>query len=262
MHRIGLAAIAASVIVGGVVATPAQAAATCFGERATIVGNERDNEINGTPGRDVIVAGGGSDVVHGQGGNDLICGGTGEDGGLYGDAGNDRIHAGKSERTSILYGGRGNDPLYDEPGGGDGQKMFGGPGDDFLKAGDSNGTYNDELDGGPGNDVMEQGEGEGLLYEGPGDDVIWGGRGSSNDQLILTDAPVGIAVNMARGTLRGWGGGKVGEIEVVMGSRFDDTITGDGDSNFLIGAGGDDVISGGSARDCLMGGAIDFFHRC
>jgi hypothetical protein len=34
---------------------------TCFGAPATIVGTERDDQINGTPGNDVIVTLGGAD---------------------------------------------------------------------------------------------------------------------------------------------------------------------------------------------------------
>lgn len=56
-------------------ATPASAAPTCFGKRATIVGTPGDDRLVGTGGRDVIVGRGGDDVILGRGGRDRICGG-------------------------------------------------------------------------------------------------------------------------------------------------------------------------------------------
>ncbi|HEX2196083.1 MAG TPA: hypothetical protein VHJ76_04075 [Actinomycetota bacterium] len=263
MGRMKVAAVAAIALAAGMVATPAHAAWTCFGKVATIVGTDRDNTIKGTPRQDVIWAGLGDDTVYGRGGNDLICGGSGEDRGLYGNKGNDKIDAGTSTRATLVYGGKGDDLLYDAPNGGDAQEMFGGPGDDVLKAGDSNGTYLDVLDGGPGDDVMEQGETEGIFYAGPGNDVIWGGRGGGDrDELILTDAPRGIRLDMRDETMRGWGRDEVAEIEIVMGSRFDDTISGDEDRNVFVGAAGDDKLSGGASRDCILGGAVEFWNRC
>lgn len=55
------------------------AAARCFGEPATIVKGDGDNEITGTSGPDVIVSGGGEDFVLGGTGEDLVCGGKGDD---------------------------------------------------------------------------------------------------------------------------------------------------------------------------------------
>ena len=90
---------------------------TCAGLKATHVGTDGPDIINGTPGNDVIQALGGNDIVNGLGGNDVICGGVGDDvlnGGsgvdrLYGDQGND-ILIGESG-NDFLYGGDGNDVL-------------------------------------------------------------------------------------------------------------------------------------------------------
>ena len=98
---------------------------TCAGERATIVGTAGNNEIDGTPARDIVQARGGNDEVDGLGGNDLICGGPGSDD-LAGDAGRDTI-----------FGGRGNDALDGNLGN---DRLFGGPGFD-------------DIDGGPGDDT-------------------------------------------------------------------------------------------------------------
>jgi hypothetical protein len=106
--KVGLAiAIAGLLTVAYFVFAARSAAAaqpTCRGAAATIVGTSGPDKIEGTAGRDVIVARGGADDVEGRGGNDLICAGDGNDH-VEGDAGNDRI-----------LGGRGNDDLEGKSG--------------------------------------------------------------------------------------------------------------------------------------------------
>lgn len=88
----------------GVAPSQGAAAPTCAGRVATIVGNANANELEGTPGPDVIVGRGGNDDIEGRGGNDVICGNRGNDE-LEGDRGNDR-----------LIGGRGHDEAEGGPG--------------------------------------------------------------------------------------------------------------------------------------------------
>jgi Ca2+-binding RTX toxin-like protein len=96
----------------------------CRGKTATIVGTAGNNEIDGTPQRDIVQARGGNDEVDGHGGRDLICGGRGSDD-LSGDA-----------RDDAVFGQRGNDELDGNRGA---DRLVGGKGFD-------------EVDGGPEND--------------------------------------------------------------------------------------------------------------
>jgi Ca2+-binding RTX toxin-like protein len=137
----------------------APAGPTCFGVRATIVGSEGNDVLNGTPGDDVIVALGGADRINGGGGNDLICGGDGDDK-IDGGSGNDLIDAGSG--NDIVLGGAGDDTLK------------GGPGNDRLEGG----SGNDLVEGGDGNDVLEGGAGQDNLDGGAGNDVANGGAGA------------------------------------------------------------------------------------
>ncbi|MDQ4027623.1 MAG: hypothetical protein M3214_06165 [Actinomycetota bacterium] len=98
---------------------------SCGGEAATMVGDSNRDEIDGTPGRDVIHARGGNDEVDGHGGKDLICGGRGADD-LAGDG-----------RRDVVRGGRGNDALD------------GNAGNDRL----TGGRGFDDIDGGAGDDT-------------------------------------------------------------------------------------------------------------
>ena len=58
---------------------PADSAATCLGERATIVGTEGDDLIAGTSKRRRDRCARGNDVINAHGGDDLVCAGDGND---------------------------------------------------------------------------------------------------------------------------------------------------------------------------------------
>jgi len=79
---------------------------TCKGRPATIVGNNKANEIVGTPGNDVIHGRSGNDVIKGLGGNDVICGGPGNDT-LFGGIGKDNMDGGSG--SDLCDGGDGAD---------------------------------------------------------------------------------------------------------------------------------------------------------
>ncbi len=96
----------------------------CHGVAATVVGTQRADQLSGTVGHDVIVAGRGDDVVEGRGGNDVVCGGNGDDR-VNGGAGADRLSGGSGE-----------------------DRLSGADGDDALTGDDGD----DTLDGGPGTD--------------------------------------------------------------------------------------------------------------
>jgi VCBS repeat-containing protein len=82
-----------------------------------IVGNDRNNELNGQGGNDLVTAGSGNDelyggdghdVLQGQAGNDDLYGGSGNDA-LLGGSGNDEMESGLG--AGFMAGGTGNDKL-------------------------------------------------------------------------------------------------------------------------------------------------------
>jgi hypothetical protein len=79
---------------------------TCNGLPATRVGTDNGEFINGTSGRDVIVALGGADTINGNGGDDVICGGGGADT-IDGGDGDDWIDGGAD--LDSIRGGSGKD---------------------------------------------------------------------------------------------------------------------------------------------------------
>ena len=122
------------------------------------------------------------------------------------------------------------------------ENFIAGSGDDFIVG---NAVAND-LNGREGNDR--------LLGSG-GRDQLDGGAGSDVLSYELSDA--GVSVNLEDGVLTGGyaQGDVITGIEHVMGSDYQDMLTGAGGANELYGLGGDDELRGNGGDDVLEGGA-------
>ncbi|EJL04303.1 type I secretion target, putative [Pseudomonas fluorescens Q2-87] len=129
--------------------------------------------------------------------------------------------------------------------------LLAGNGDNVLNAGDGN----DILSAGSGNNTLHGGAGNDLLYSGTGNDLLDGGTGT--DTASYAHAGSAVTVNLgllaAQNTL-GAGTDTLSSIENLVGSNFNDTLTGDGASNRIDGGLGHDVLNGGGGDDLLIGG--------
>lgn len=179
-----------------------------------------------------------------------ITGSEGADNLELGDAGN-RILAGDGNDT--VEGNKGNDQLYGQ--GGD-DRLEGDRGDDSLIGGQGA----DRLDGGRDNDVLFGNTGDDTLLGGRGDDELLGGAGADSidggegtDVVDYSGSSTGVDVDLEDGT--GSGGDAEGDtfenVENVIGSFLDDTITGNSDDNFILALDGDDLITTGDGNDTL-----------
>ncbi|MBC6441605.1 MAG: hypothetical protein GDA53_00460 [Rhodobacteraceae bacterium] len=84
------------------------------------------------------------------------------------------------------------------------------------------------------------------------------GRGG-RDTADYRDSGEGVTVSLVDGTVNSGGtaeGDRLYSIENVRGSRFADTLTGDGQNNRLVSEGGADTLTGGAKED---GFDLDFF---
>ncbi|KAF0863532.1 retention module-containing protein [Pseudomonas sp. LD120] len=142
----------------------------------------------------------------------------------------------------------------------DGHTLTGTSGDDVLVAGSGDNTLNggdgnDVLTAGSGNNTLQGGDGNDLLFSGPGNDLLDGGPGT--DTASYAHATAGVTVSLgllgAQNTL-GAGTDTLTGIENLVGSNYNDTLTGDGNANVITGGLGDDVLNGGSGDDLLIGG--------
>ncbi|MGN8344689.1 beta strand repeat-containing protein, partial [Pseudomonas sp. SMV71] len=129
--------------------------------------------------------------------------------------------------------------------------LLAGTGDNVLNAGDGN----DILSAGSGNNTLHGGAGNDLLYSGAGNDLLDGGTGT--DTASYAHATAAVTVNLgllaAQNTL-GAGIDTLSGIENLVGSNFNDILTGDGGNNRIDGGLGHDLLNGGGGDDLLIGG--------
>ena len=234
-----------------------------------ITGNEEDNALRGRDG---------DDTLDGREGGDILDGGDGEDTVLYrlsdtavtidlesgvangGHATGDTLlfveHVEGSDYGDVISGDEFDNTLKGHDGSDD---LFGGDGDDVLQGGAGNDYLfgeddDDTLKGGDNDDELDGGDGDDTLIGGAGADDLLGGEGE--DTADYAGSSLGVTVDLNIGT--GIGGDAQGDtlddVEHVVGTKFQDTLTGDDGRNFLFGEKADDTLDGGAGWDLLDGG--------
>ncbi|GKR05567.1 hypothetical protein KAM463_11320 [Aeromonas caviae] len=128
--------------------------------------------------------------------------------------------------------------------------LIGGSGNDTLNGN----AGNDILLGGLGNDTLNGGEGNDLLIGGADNDTLNGGNGNDTASYFDSAAGVTVTVNGANQNTGGAGTDSLSNMENLVGSMFNDSLTGDGNANVLSGLAGNDILSGGGGDDLLIGG--------
>ncbi|MGL4959693.1 MAG: calcium-binding protein [Inquilinus sp.] len=232
-----------------------------FGD--TLVGDAGDNALRGLAGDDVLRGLAGADILNGGDGADLLDGGDGDDiirggrGGdsLIGGAGQDLVSYAYSDAgvTIDLAAGTAHGGFAE------GDQFFGRVEilDGSLFADSLAGSAEaDALNGLDGDDALDGAAGDDVLDGGAGADSFTGGAGT--DTVDYAHSQTGIAIDLGAGTFRGGDaeGDSFGDaIELLRGSRFADTLTGDAGDNALFGAAGADTLDGGDGDDVLTGGA-------
>jgi Ca2+-binding RTX toxin-like protein len=109
--------------------------------------------------------------------------------------------------------------------------------------------FDDQLYGDSNDNVLEGGIGNDSLNGGDGNDTASYAHASSAVTISLINNP-----NTGTQVTGGAGTDSINAIENLMGSNFNDTITGDGGANILSGLAGSDVINGAAGNDTLIGG--------
>ena len=209
-------------------------------------GNAGDDTILGAGGRDVLYGGAGADSLAGGAGDDLIYARTLASGDLE-----DRVDGGDGVDTLDLSEGAfgvrldlasAQTPAWSI------EHVVGTASADLI-VGDA---FANSLNGSGGNDT---------LIGGRGADSLIGGAGIDTVSYARSDA--GVTVSLALNTLPvgspgATGGDAFGDkfdgIENLIGSDFDDSLTGDGQANSLAGGAGNDRLVGGDGADTFDGG--------
>jgi Ca2+-binding RTX toxin-like protein len=128
-------------------------------------------------------------------------------------------------------------------------------GDDTLDGLGGNDTLNgkggvDNITGGAGDDNLKGGDGNDFLRGGADDDKLNGGEGT--DYAVFDTAASAVQASLASGKAKGGDGNdKMSAIEGLMGSAFNDKLTGNELNNHFHGLGGNDRIDGGDGIDSV-----------
>lgn len=207
-----------------------------------LTGDGGVNHLSGFSGDDRLVAGGGNDTLAGGLGADYIDGGSGIDTAYYSNSAAVIVNL----ATGINSGGEATGDVLVNI-----ENLVGSAYNDSL-TGD---FFDNSLYGMAGNDRLYGGDGRDTLEGGAGADVLDGGAGI--DTATYERSTAGVSVDLSTGT--GTGGDAQGDtlvnIERVLGSRFNDILTGDAGANDLRGGDGNDTLNGGAGSDELRGGA-------
>ena len=207
--------------------------------------------LDGGIGADQMWGGKGNDTLRGGADDDILIGGVGADA-LDGGAGNDTASYATSTaavRVDLNAGtGLGGDAQGDTLLGF--ENLTGSAFNDKLTGSSlanvlAGGAGNDVINGGAGNDTLQGGADDDILIGGAGADALDGGAG--NDTASYASSAAAVTVDLNAGA--GLGGDAQGDtltgIENLIGSAFNDTLTGDGNDNVLTGGAGKDTLAGG-----------------
>lgn len=240
-----------------------------------IEGNNTNNKLSGADGNDELSGGKGTDTLSGGNGNDTLDGGIGSDS-MAGGAGNDIYYVDSSSDIITEAVGSGSDTVnsyttsYTLSANVENLELLSGysVGNSYLTYSAINGTGNElnnritgndldnKLMGMAGNDTLIGNDGDDTLQGGAGNDVLNGGYGT--DIAIYTDATAGVKVSLATTALQVTGSAGTDtliDIEDLLGSSFNDTLTGSADSNYIGDGAGNDSVSAGAGDDELYASA-------
>jgi Ca2+-binding RTX toxin-like protein len=238
-----------------------------------------DDTITGTnfPGLEVFNGKGGDDLFIGLNEDDLFRDGPGKDGFIGGGGFNRVTFFLSGNATEGAYASLATQTIYDD-GFGHTETMSGIEGlgsgtlfaDTFVGDAGPNmigGGHGDLLFGGGGDDAMFVFDAPALVDGGAGVNslVFEGGREAAPDPnapplgleipLGQQAATHGVVVDLGLGLILddGFGGhGLIHNIQNVYGSPLSDLIIGDGRDNVLLGLGGDDTLAGGGGNDVFL----------
>ncbi|MFG6455798.1 beta strand repeat-containing protein [Roseateles sp. BYS96W] len=210
------------------------AAGDSFSGVENLTGSAFDDTLEGDAGVNRLAGGAGDDVLIGGAGADVLVGGAGSDTASY--AGATSGLTVSLADTALNTGDAAGDSF-------DAIENLTGSGFDDVLIGTSAAN---RLDGGAGND---------LLIGGAGADALIGGAGIDTATYAASGAAV--TVNLATG--RGSGGDAQGDtlagVENLIGSAFDDVLTGAAGVNVLTGGAGNDSYTVDDSADVIVEGA-------
>ncbi|RDD66953.1 hypothetical protein DU478_08405, partial [Thalassococcus profundi] len=228
------------------------AAGDTYASIENLTGTAFDDNLRGNALANVIIAGAGADKLYGRDGDDTLEGGAGADI-LVGDTGVD----------TASYAGAAAGVLADlqSPGINTGDAA----GDSYVSIENLAGSqFADNLRGDGAANLLSGSAGDDSLYGRSGNDTLEGGAGAdflagggNTDTASYAGAMSGVTADLvAPGSNTGDAAGDTyASIENLLGSGFDDMLSGGAGANRLTGGLGDDTLEGRGGADTLDGGS-------
>ncbi|MGH2555039.1 MAG: calcium-binding protein [Actinomycetota bacterium] len=211
--------------------------------------------ITGTSLSDTIDCSG-SDHAHrilGLGGDDLLTGSDSALDVIVPGEGDDTVDGGEGPHDVVEFGATAG-PVKALPSGASNDGFGNDETAQYVGIEDLTGSpHGDALGGDEGPNVLLGMEGDDLLAGLAGADVIDGGAGIDTASFSASSSRV--VVDLGTGVAKGEGPDALVRIQNVVGSAFDDLLTGNSGANRLTGGSGSDLLRGVNGSDGLVGGS-------
>ncbi len=215
----------------------------------TLTGDAGANSIRGEAGNDQISGAAGNDALRGFDGNDILTGGAGVDL-LIGHAGTDTADYRTSAAAVTVNlqvvtqsgGDAQGDRLYTI------ENIIGSAFGDKL-SGDALANF---IQGDAGNDSLRGFDGADILAGGAGVDLLIGHGGIDTADYRTSAAAVTVNLQVVTQSGGDAQGDRLYTIENIIGSAFDDTLTGNAGANVIEGDAGNDAIFGNAGDDTFI----------
>ncbi|HEX8105357.1 MAG TPA: hypothetical protein VF533_22265 [Solirubrobacteraceae bacterium] len=200
----------------------------------TLTAGDAGAVLVGYSGDDTLIGGAGPDQLSPGGDDDVVDGGAGSDTLVFPAQLTSGVHADLSKTEPQDTGVLGTDTLTGL------ESVFGTIGPDVLRGGDQGEFFR----GFGGDDVIAPGGGDdGILADEGSDTVDYGSEGAAVTVALAGGQP------QASGATAGADG--MAGVENIVGSPFDDTLTGDAGPNVIDGGMGADVLDGAGGTDTV-----------
>ena len=231
-----------------------------------MIGSARSDTFHGSTGDDTLLGEAGADTLLGGAGNDVLDGGLGSDV-LDGGEGS-RDSADYSARTQAIHVTLAGTTVATVRVNGVAEDSLSGV--EYLLGGSAADTFvgdggHNIFAGNAGDDTLLGVAGADVLFADDGKDRLDGGDGIDRVDFVLESTAaaelsgVGVRVTLngataAQATFNGIATDTLLNIENLVGSGFDDILTGDSLTNLLFGYLGNDTLDGAGGNDTLIGG--------